>query len=201
MHVHEYQQYDATGLAALIRGGQVSREEVLEAALVVIEQANPALQAVVRMRVEQARRESQQVESSACFAGVPTLSKDLLMALEGEPLAFGSAALRDWRPAEDSLFIQRSRRAGLVVVGQTATPELGLMGITEPGHLPTLKTHGAQAIRPVVPAVGRRPRWPGAWCPWRWQAMAAVPFVSLPAIAGCSGSSLPGPCATGASPW
>ncbi|GGW21496.1 amidase [Vreelandella hamiltonii] len=132
MHVHEYQQYDATGLAALIRGGQVSREEVLEAALVAIEQANPALQAVVRMRVEQARRESQQVESSACFAGVPTLSKDLLMALKGEPLAFGSAALRDWRPAEDSLFIQRSRRAGLVVVGQTATPELGLMGITEP---------------------------------------------------------------------
>ncbi|MGP8290397.1 amidase [Vreelandella zhanjiangensis] len=136
MQLHEYQQYDATGLAELIRRREVSRENVLEAAFTAIETLNPILHAVVRTRFEKARQESKRVASDALFSSVPTLSKDLLMGLAGEPLAFGSAALSQWCPKEDALLIQRSRAAGLVIVGQTATPELGLMGITEPKAFP-----------------------------------------------------------------
>lgn len=136
MHVHDYQQYDATGLAELIRRREVSQADIFEAAMAAIEELNPSLHAVVRTRFEKASHESLQVSESSVFAGVPTLSKDLLMALAGEPLAFGSASLSTWCPKEESLFIRRVRDAGLVVVGQTATPELGLMGITEPRAFP-----------------------------------------------------------------
>ncbi|AQU81933.1 MULTISPECIES: amidase [unclassified Halomonas] len=136
MYLEDYQKFDATGLAELIRRREVSQADVFEAAMAAIEKLNPSLHAVVRTRFEKARHESLQVSESSVFAGVPTLSKDLLMALAGEPLAFGSASLSTWCPKEESLFIRRVREAGLVVVGQTATPELGLMGITEPRAFP-----------------------------------------------------------------
>ncbi|WP_035536512.1 amidase [Halomonas alkaliantarctica] len=136
MHPEDYQKYDATGLAELIRRREVSQSEVFDAAVAAIETLNPSLHAVVRTRFDKAKHECDQVLESAVFAGVPTLSKDLLMALAGEPLAFGSASLSAWCPKEDSLLIRRVREAGLVVMGQTATPELGLMGITEPKAFP-----------------------------------------------------------------
>ncbi|BBI49997.1 hypothetical protein HORIV_24180 [Vreelandella olivaria] len=98
MHLDEYQQYDAMGLAELIRRREVSREEVLEAALTAIEKLNPSLNALVRTRYERARQESQKLPTDTLFGGVPTLSKDLLMGLAGEPLAFGSASLSQWCP-------------------------------------------------------------------------------------------------------
>ncbi|MCG6658652.1 amidase [Halomonas campisalis] len=136
MESHDYRRYDALGLAALIRSRQVSRDEVFQAACATIEAQNPSLGAVVRTRFARARREGERVAESAPFAGVPTLTKDLLMAIEGEPLAFGSAALADWQPAQDSTLVARLREAGLAILGQTATPELGLMGITEPRAFP-----------------------------------------------------------------
>lgn len=176
MDIDEYQRYDATGLAELVRRGEVSREELLEAALNAIEQRNPTLQAVVRMRVEQARRESRQVSDNAFFAGVPTLSKDLLMGISGEPLASGSAALAKWCAKEDAPLITRSRQAGLVIVGQTATPELGLMGITEPKAFP----------HPVNP-------WCAGYSPGGSSGGAAVAVASgmVPlALAGDGGGSI-----------
>lgn len=132
MRDDEYVHYDGLALASLIRKGEVSREEVFEAAHQRIESHNPAINAVVRTRFERARDELRQVDPVAPFAGVPFLTKDLALALAGEPLCAGSAALRDWRAPLDSTLVSRYRRAGLVILGQTNTPELGLMGITEP---------------------------------------------------------------------
>jgi amidase len=148
MHVRDYQQYDATGLAGLIRRREVSQAEVFDAAVSAIEALNPSLHAVVRTRFDRARHESQQVLEGSVFAGVPTLSKDLLMALAGEPLAFGSASLSEWCPKDDSLLIRRVRDAGLVVMGQTATPELGLMGITEPKAFPHPQNPWQEGVSP-----------------------------------------------------
>lgn len=132
MYWRDYQSFDGVGLAALIANGEVSREEVFAAAKGIVEQANPIYKAVVRERFERARRELEAVDASAPLAGVPTLTKDLLMALAHEPLASGSEALKDFCPEVDANLITRIRKAGLVILGQTATPELGLMGITEP---------------------------------------------------------------------
>ncbi|MGJ7457991.1 amidase [Halomonas sp. RA08-2] len=136
MDVRDYRAYDGMGLAALIRSGEVSRGEVFAAACAAIEAQNPSLGAVVRTRFDQAREEGRAVDPAAPFAGVPTLTKDLLMAIGGEPLAFGSAAMAQWRAPEDSSLVTRLRAAGLSILGQTATPELGLMGITEPRAFP-----------------------------------------------------------------
>ncbi|MFC2992636.1 amidase [Halomonas tibetensis] len=136
MDVRDYRAHDGLGLAMLIRSGQVSADEVFDASCVAIEAHNPALGAVVRTRFEQAREEGRRVDPAAPFAGVPTLTKDLLMAIGDEPLAFGSAALAEWRSPEDSSLVRRLREAGLSILGQTATPELGLMGITEPRAFP-----------------------------------------------------------------
>lgn len=136
MQLDEYRRHDATGLSELIRRGEVSREEVVETACAQIEGGNVSLGAVVRTRFDRARDELERVPVEAPFAGVPLLTKDLLMAIEGEPMACGSAALRDWRAAEDSSLVSRLRQAGFAILGQTATPELGLMGITEPKAFP-----------------------------------------------------------------
>lgn len=176
MQLYEYQQYDAIGLAELIQRREVSQTEVLEAAFNAIETLDPGLHAVVRTRFEKARQESERLAVDTLFAGVPTLSKDLLMGLAGEPLAFGSAALAQWCPKEDALLIQRSRAAGLVVVGQTATPELGLMGITEPRAFP----------HPVNP-------WRAGYSPGGSSGGAAVAVASgiVPlALAGDGGGSI-----------
>ncbi|MBA2779175.1 amidase [Billgrantia kenyensis] len=136
MDIAEYQCHDALGLAELIRRGEVSRTEVFDAACAAIERGDRSVQALVRTRFERARDESERVDNAAPFAGVPTLTKDLLMAIVGEPLAFGSASLATWRPQEDSSLVTRLRQAGFALLGQTATPELGLMGITEPRAFP-----------------------------------------------------------------
>ena len=112
MHLEDYQTFDATGLAELIRRREVSQAEVFDAAVAAIETLNPSLHAVVRTRFEKAKHECDHVLENSVFAGVPTLSKDLLMALAGEPLAFGSASLSAWCPKQDSLIIQRVGRQG-----------------------------------------------------------------------------------------
>ncbi|CAM3797405.1 amidase [Parendozoicomonas haliclonae] len=125
-------QYDATGLAELIRSKQISADEAFDYVVSQIEALNPAINAVIRTRYEAARKELTQVDADAPFAGVPFLTKDLLASIEGEILSFGSKALANNRATADASLVKRFRKAGLVILGQTNTPELGLMGITEP---------------------------------------------------------------------
>ncbi|HSO19913.1 MAG TPA: amidase family protein, partial [Desulfosarcina sp.] len=72
------------------------------------------------------------------FAGVPFLLKDLLENYAGVPETRGSKAFRDHVSDRDSELVRRYKRAGLVTLGKTNTPEFGLLGVTEPElHGPT----------------------------------------------------------------
>ena len=62
---------------------------------------------------------------------MPIGVKDLLSATEGVPTAHGSAGFGDWVADHDSTHVRRLREAGAIVVGKTATPELGLRPVTE----------------------------------------------------------------------
>ena len=128
----QLQDYDAMGLAQLIRDRQISREEAFNFAVQQIEKLNPSINAVIRTRFDKARKEMETVDDSAPFAGVPFLTKDLLAAIEGEVLSCGSRALQSSVAPKSSELVKRFRQAGLVILGQTNTPEMGLMGITEP---------------------------------------------------------------------
>ncbi|MCL6624469.1 MAG: hypothetical protein K6T17_07640, partial [Fimbriimonadales bacterium] len=90
----EYERYDGLGLADLLRRGEVSAAELLEAALERIEWINPRINAVVT-RMEAAARRFLEELPDGPFRGVPFLLKDLLSVCEGAPLTFGCRALRN----------------------------------------------------------------------------------------------------------
>ena len=66
------------------------------------------------------------------LSGVPYLVKDLNTWIEGVPATNGSRAFREHVPNTDSILISRLRAAGLVILGKTNTPELGLNICTAP---------------------------------------------------------------------
>lgn len=129
MKPDEYIKQDATGLAHLIREGQIGSGEVVEAAVSRAEQLNPALNAICQPRFDKVRQE--QPEGNGAFAGVPFLAKDLAQEIAGMPSTMGSRGLLSHVPEQDSEYIHRCRQAGLLMMGRTATPELGLKAITE----------------------------------------------------------------------
>jgi amidase len=122
---------DATALAESVRAGQVKPIELVDAAIERIERLNPTLNAVVTPMYDAARRAAQG-RASGPFAGVPFLLKDLVAACAGARMTWGSRLLRDFVPPWDSELVLRFKRAGLVIVGKTNTPELGLLPTTEP---------------------------------------------------------------------
>jgi Asp-tRNA(Asn)/Glu-tRNA(Gln) amidotransferase A subunit family amidase len=128
----EYSQYDAVGLAALIRAGEVSAEEVLEASLVRMRRVEPQLNAIVHDMEAEARRTIAEGIPDGPFAGVPFMLKDLGLLYSGVPTRFGSRFFDDFVPDHDSELVIRHKRAGLVIQAKTNTPEFGLCASTEP---------------------------------------------------------------------
>ncbi len=128
----EYDRLDATALAALVARGEVTPPELLEAAIERVEARNPGLNAVVHRFDEEARRRATGIVPPGPFRGVPLLVKDLIALVEGQP-ATGSCRLFEGVISPvDSEIVRRFRAAGFVLFGQTNTPELGIMPVTEP---------------------------------------------------------------------
>ena len=131
----EFSQMDATGLADLVKRRQVSPLELIDAAIARHEAWDARLNAVVLPNLVRARKRAASLDPDAgSFAGVPFLMKDLGGEEAGEPHHMGSVALRDlgWVEPRSSYFAQRAEAAGLVSLGRTNTPELGLAPTTEP---------------------------------------------------------------------
>src|SRR5512146_658753 len=87
--VGEAMWLDATAQADLVRRGEVSPRELAEAAINRIETVNPKLDAVIRTRFDEARREAEGELPDGPFRGVPILFKDIGCTVAGEPTAFG----------------------------------------------------------------------------------------------------------------
>ena len=128
----EFTSLDATALAALVRQKQVKAIELVEAAIERIERLNPTLNAVVTPMYEQAREAAVGKFPDGPFAGVPFLLKDLGALYAGVRMTMGSAFLRNFVPDHENELVARLKRAGLIIVGKTNTPELGILPTTEP---------------------------------------------------------------------
>jgi amidase len=161
---------DATGQADLVRRGEVSPVELVDAAVTRIEAVNPRLDAVIRTRFDQARAEAAGTLPDGPFRGVPMLLKDLGCFVAGEVTAEGLGPMRDLPWPVMSYLAQQFLAAGFVPLGRTNVPELGTTVTTEPMSFP--------------PA--RNP-----WCRSRTPATAAARSASRPASAVWSGSSRP----------
>lgn len=138
MNRADYDQHDAVGLADLLRRRKVSAAELAEAAFARMDEVNDRINAVIFRFDEEARQTAAGLLPNGPFSGVPFLVKNLDGAVAGKPLTMGSRSLRQYIAPHDSELIARYRRAGVVFVGITNSPELGLLAITEPElHGPT----------------------------------------------------------------
>lgn len=86
----EYDQYDAVGLADLVREKRVHPREILNEALEHCDRVNPKLNAIICRLDAQAQKAADSVDLALPLAGVPFLAKDLGQPLAGAPLTSGS---------------------------------------------------------------------------------------------------------------
>ena len=86
----EYADHDGLGLAALVKKGEVSPTELVEAAIERIERHNPTLNAVVHKAYDEARTVAAGPLPEGPFQGVPFLIKDLGAKVTGWPRSSGS---------------------------------------------------------------------------------------------------------------
>jgi amidase len=129
----EFSQYDGIGLAELLKRGDVSPSEVVEAAIERIERLNPKLNVIAHRLYERARSRAQMpFTQGAPLGGVPMLLKDLLSPLAGAPFTSGSRFYDGVVPDYDAELVRRYERGGLNIVAKTTTPEFGIMPVTEP---------------------------------------------------------------------
>jgi amidase len=133
----EYGSFDAVGLAELVARGEVTALELVESAASRMDEVNPAVNAVIWDRLDDARAEAGTADQTGPFAGVPILIKDLVVD-EGIPVTFGSVFFRNYVGDTRSEFRSRVDDAGFIDLGRTNTPEFGLLPTTEPVlHGPT----------------------------------------------------------------
>ena len=135
MPTAEYARYDALGLAELVRKGDVTPAELTEDAIERIEKHNPVLNAVVYKMYDVARERAAALATQTdrgLFHGVPFLLKDILGDHEGVPTTSGSRFMAGQTAAGDSTLTARYKKAGLVILGKTNSPEFGILPTTEP---------------------------------------------------------------------
>ncbi|MCC0099863.1 MULTISPECIES: amidase [Streptomyces] len=128
MELHEYTRYDAVGLAGLVARGEVTRAELTDAARAAIAAVNPRINAVV----ESWPAEDAPAPGGTPLAGVPFLIKDVAVSMKGKRVELGSRLAAGNVAGEDSFLMRRFRRAGLVTLGRTGTPEFAFSTTTEP---------------------------------------------------------------------
>lgn len=126
----EFAGLDGMGQAALVRKGEVSSLELVDAAIARIEKMNPALNAVVHKLYDEGRALAEGDIPDGPFKGVPYLIKDL-SELDGAPLTFGSKLFANNVANRDNGSVVRAKQAGLVIIGKTNTPEFGFVATTE----------------------------------------------------------------------
>jgi amidase len=128
MNVTEYAEQDATGLAELIRGGEVTPEEVHAAAVEAVEAVNAEINAVADGPWERPL----DYAAGGPFAGVPYAIKDLGGIAAGVRVRSGTRLSGAGVPVEhDSYLIGKFRQAGFAGIALTTTPELGFNANTE----------------------------------------------------------------------
>ena len=161
----------ARELARLIRSGDVSPVEVLDAHLAVIERINPKLNAIVTLAAEQARDAARVAETAVAngerlgaLHGLPVAIKDITTTA-GIRTTFASPLFKDHVPAEDAEVVRRLKASGAIVLAKTNTPEFAcgantnnaLFGPTRNPWNPALSPAGSSGGSAVAVATGMVP--------------------------------------------
>ena len=135
MNTDEYKSLDGLGLADLVRRKEVSSRELVDCAIDLAEKYNGVLNAIAFEAFEQARSEAEaKAEASAPygpFDGVPFFLKDLAGDRAGWPTTMAVSLFAEQKSPIDDTLTQRFLQAGVVPLGKSTTPEMGLIPVTE----------------------------------------------------------------------
>ena len=131
MRFEEYVGFDGVGLAALVRAGEVTADELLDVALEAVAATDEAIAAVVHVQEGVARTAIAAGLPDGPFTGVPFLLKDLGGEAIDFPTSMGSRLYADYRYDYDSELFIRLRATGLGTFGRAASPEFGIGATTE----------------------------------------------------------------------
>ncbi|MSQ65970.1 MAG: amidase [Limnohabitans sp.] len=117
-------------LAAAIRQQKIGSLELLNAYLKRVERFNPALNAVVVLDIERAKKQARAAdrmtlrgESSGPLHGVPMTIKESF-DMTGLPSTWGRVDMKQHLPAADADAVKRYRAAGAVIFGKTNVPAM-----------------------------------------------------------------------------
>lgn len=127
MNLSEYTSYDGLGLAELVKRRDVQASELESLARKALAAVEPQINATA----EQWPASEEQPAENAPFAGVPFLIKDIAVHMKGKKTEFGSRLAEGLTAPADSNLMRRFRRAGLVTIGRTTTPEMAFSTTTE----------------------------------------------------------------------
>src|SRR5690242_8005951 len=130
MAFKEYGNFDAVGLAELVRKKQVTPKDLLDEAVARTAKIDPEINAVVVKHYEFAERQIENGLPQGPFTGVPFLLKDLDL-LAGTRTTFGASVFKDNVADHTNTLAQRFLDAGLTIFGKSASPEFGLLPTTE----------------------------------------------------------------------
>lgn len=123
----------ARELAGQVRTRKISAREVMTAFLSQINRLNPDLNAIVSklddeacLRLaDEADRAIGRGDAVGPMHGLPTAFKELESAI-GFPFTKGSPIFKDQVASEDTVLVERIRRAGAIPIGKTNVPEFGM---------------------------------------------------------------------------
>jgi amidase len=125
-------QLGALELAEMIRTGEVSSREVLEAHLSRVDECNGSLNAIVRRLDDEARRAADNADAAVAAGdrlgrlhGVPCTIKENI-DLAGTPTTQGVNALAEAIAPIDAPTVERMRSAGAIPFARTNLPDFGL---------------------------------------------------------------------------
>ncbi|MCR9270283.1 MAG: amidase [Hyphomonadaceae bacterium] len=126
-----YADFDAMGLAELVRKGEVSASELLNEAVTRAKAAQKDLNCFSAIFPEVAEAQIAEGLPDGPFAGVPMAVKDLGFEIKGQPITNGSLAFKGNVAERNSVLCERYKAAGFTLFGQTTSPEFGLTTTTE----------------------------------------------------------------------
>lgn len=127
----QYRNASASQLAAMVRSGQVTPQELIRHAFSILAQDNPSLNAVIYTREQEALDEAGKLKDTGQpFYGVPFLAKGLLQLIAGGPNTNGLLPLAGNTIGATLSITKAFQNAGFIVIGATNFPEMGLFNVT-----------------------------------------------------------------------
>ncbi|MBT7713432.1 MAG: amidase [Deltaproteobacteria bacterium] len=126
----ELLNYDALGLAELVRKGEVTPRELVEVTARRIEALDGTINAMTTLTIERALEKADRISVDSVFAGVPTMLKDFIDCA-GVRRTDGSVSNLTNVCQTSADYVQAIEDAGLNLVGMTNLPEFASTVVTD----------------------------------------------------------------------